>query len=212
MVHSPRGQERHQIYANSFRWWTAEARQPPPQSAGATELVQLLAPAARVARLVCTLMGRVHHKLLGAPGKVQTSSYLKQLCHDIVSSLGRENVTCHLRCRELAAEKVTSLALLIFELLTNSFKHAFPGNQSGHVEVCLKRDGEDVVRRYSDSGDGLPKQFEIEKSRSTGMLLTRTFTSQLGGKLTGAGSPFQSELDASLFRRRLSTRSAYYRP
>ena len=184
MVHSPRGQERHQIYANSFRWWTAEARQPPPQSAGATELVQLLAPAARVARLVCTLMGRVHHKLLGAPGKVQTSSYLKQLCHDIVSSLGRENVTCHLRCRELAAEKVTSLALLIFELLTNSFKHAFPGNQSGHVEVCLKRDGEDVVRRYSDSGDGLPKQFEIEKSRSTGMLLTRTFTSQLGGKLS----------------------------
>jgi len=62
------------------------------------------------------------------------------------------------------------------------------------------------------SGDGLPKQFEIEKSRSTGMLLIRTFTSQLGGKLTGAGSPFQSELDASLFRRRLSTRSAYYRP
>jgi two-component sensor histidine kinase len=134
-----------------------------PQSAGATELVQLLAPAARVARLVCTLMGRVHHKLLGAPGKVQTSSYLKQLCHDIVSSLGRENVTCHLRCRELAAEKVTSLALLIFELLTNSFKHAFPGNQSGHVEVCPKRDGKTLYGAIPIAATDCPNSSRLKR-------------------------------------------------
>lgn len=75
-------------------------------------------------------------------------------------------------------------AILINELVTNAYKHAFNDRESGTIEILLKEERQKIDIIVRDNGCGLPAGFTIEEQASIGMNLIQTLTDQLEGDLT----------------------------
>jgi two-component sensor histidine kinase len=89
--------------------------------------------------------------------------------------------------------------LIIGELVTNAFKHAFPTERRGRIGIEVTRAGERaMVLIVGDDGVGLPPAFEVRPSTSLGMDLVHTFAEQLGATLeigAGPGTTFTLRFD-----------------
>ena len=87
------------------------------------------------------------------------------------------------------------LGLIINELLTNSFKYAFTNNPKPLIQVKLQTASKDVFQLiYTDNGQGLPNNFNIEEASSLGMLLMHMLATQLSGHMV-----YQRKDDLSIF-------------
>jgi two-component sensor histidine kinase len=78
--------------------------------------------------------------------------------------------------------------LLVTELVTNSFKHAFPDGRGGEIHLTLRQDPlGSCVLIVGDTGVGLPEGLDIHATESLGWQLVRLLTEQLKGiiKLEG---------------------------
>jgi two-component sensor histidine kinase len=75
-------------------------------------------------------------------------------------------------------ELALPLGLIINELLTNSFKYAYPSVESPKLSIEI--DSKNLI--YSDNGQGLPPQFTTENPKSFGVQLIVSLTQQLRGK------------------------------
>ncbi|MDK3258620.1 sensor histidine kinase [Blastococcus capsensis] len=90
---------------------------------------------------------------------------------------------------ELPAAAATPLVLAVTELLHNAAEHAFVGAEPGTIELVAERDGDDLVVRVRDDGQGLPPGFDPTDSDGLGLQIVRTLvTSELGGSLS-MGTP-----------------------
>jgi two-component sensor histidine kinase len=90
---------------------------------------------------------------------------------------------------ELPAAAATPLVLAVTELLHNAAEHAFPDGEPGSIELVAERDGDDLVVRVRDDGQGLPTDFDPDDSEGLGLQIVRTLVaSELGGSLT-MGTP-----------------------
>lgn len=74
-------------------------------------------------------------------------------------------------------------AILINELVTNAYKHAFKEGDSGTIQILLKEDQQTISIIVRDDGRGLPENFCLESNASVGMNLIKTLTEQLEGNL-----------------------------
>ena len=85
----------------------------------------------------------------------------------------------------LSIDKAVPLGLVINEILANVFKHAFPGDGSGKVEIHLRKGDADRVSLYiSDNGAGIPEKVDVETTHSMGLKLMRIIVrEQLHGVL-----------------------------
>jgi two-component system, sensor histidine kinase PdtaS len=103
---------------------------------------------------------------------------------------------------ELPAAAATPLVMAVTELLQNAAEHAFRGGEPGVIELVAERDGDDLVVRVRDDGQGLPEGFDPELSDGLGLQIVRTLvTSELGGSLamgTPAGQPSGTEVVLTL--------------
>ena len=75
------------------------------------------------------------------------------------------------------------LGLIINEMVTNSLKYAFPGDNQGTIRIEFHKKGDEYLLMVSDDGVGIPDDFEVEKSESLGMLLINSLTAQIQGEL-----------------------------
>ncbi len=118
--------------------------------------------------------------------------YLSALCRDLERSALSDGGAWRL---ELAVEPVdvptdqaVPLGLIANELVMNAIKHAYPNgapNGDGQpIAVGLTRDEAGTIQlTVSDSGVGLPFEFDWRRSRSLGMRLIHALSSQLGATL-----------------------------
>lgn len=76
------------------------------------------------------------------------------------------------------------LAQLINEILSNSFKHAFRGNESGSINISLHRNDEDrnCILVISDDGAGFPSDMVFPGNGNLGFQLIDALIKQLRGK------------------------------
>ncbi|MGB0129862.1 MAG: sensor histidine kinase, partial [Rhodocyclaceae bacterium] len=87
-------------------------------------------------------------------------------------------------------QRAVPCGLLVNELLTNCFKHAFPEGRCGTVRVTLKHgDGDEILLSVSDDGVGLPEHIEIGSTASLGLQLMPLLAEQAGAELTVVRSP-----------------------
>ena len=138
------------------------------------------------AQLRVNSMALVHRSLYEEDftGSIQVSNYLKNLYSTIYNTYkntGRQ-ITHEISTQsiELNLDTLVPLALIVNELLTNSFKYAFEGRSNGHIFLGLEMDHADYIFTYSDDGIGIAK--DISK-KGLGSILINGLSKQLKGNI-----------------------------
>lgn len=71
--------------------------------------------------------------------------------------------------------------IILNELISNSFKHAFSNQESGKIEVFIEREKNLFLMRVLDNGAGFNYKDKIESSNSLGLILIQSLSEQLDG-------------------------------
>lgn len=147
-------------------------------------------PEARAALTECQTrvqaIGLVHEQLYRFTdyARVPFSDYVRTLVATVTQAIGASTVEVSLdiAVAQLPVDKAIPCGLIINELLTNAFKHAFPDGRRGHVSVALHRLADGPLElTIADDGVGLPAG---PSTTSLGMHLVETLVAQLGGSLS----------------------------
>jgi len=135
-------------------------------------------------------MALIHEKLYRSPNLAQVNlgEYLQHLVEEIArvfrNYAPRVRVTVNHSDVTLDMDRAISCGLIVTELVTNAYKHAFPSNQSGQIEVSLCDDESgSVVLQIADTGRGLPEDAYLNKGDSLGLQLVDVLVRQLNGHL-----------------------------
>ncbi|GEM_PF-2433436 len=87
----------------------------------------------------------------------------------------------------LSIEQAIPCGLILNELLTNAFRHAFPGGwtESAEVTISLHQRGPTQIELVvSDNGAGMPNGFNLAQARSLGLQLVQSMSErQLQGTI-----------------------------
>ncbi|MEP7121455.1 MAG: histidine kinase dimerization/phosphoacceptor domain -containing protein [Byssovorax sp.] len=151
-------------------------------------------PAARAA--FAASQGRVrsiallHEKLYQSSdlGSVRMAAYARDLATMLIRTRGEAGGRVSVQVEDKGVLLPVNLAapcgLLLNELLTNAFNHAFVGHTGpAVVRVVVSRDHDIIELTVADNGIGLPPGFDITRLNSLGMFLARTLAEQLGGTI-----------------------------
>lgn len=89
-----------------------------------------------------------------------------------------------LRASQRKNEKMLYIGLIINEIVTNSLKHAFPGEEAGTVCIDLKRsDPHSYILTVKDNGTGFKSGKESDDYNPVGLKLIESMVNQLKGTL-----------------------------
>jgi two-component sensor histidine kinase len=132
--------------------------------------------------------------------EIALDAYLKDVCADAIraSSHCRLDYTADLHIR-VDADRAIPIALIANELITNAAKHALKGSSPGRIGVKLTKAKDATISlSVSDNGPGLPRDFEMAKSKGLGMRVIVALTTQLDGNITHHSSESGSEFILSV--------------
>lgn len=85
----------------------------------------------------------------------------------------------------LSITQAIPCALVLNELISNAYKHAFKEGQKGTVTITMQRSaGDTIFIRAKDDGVGIPEEVDIYKTDSLGLKLVRNLVQkQLKGEI-----------------------------
>lgn len=83
----------------------------------------------------------------------------------------------------LSVSKAIPCGLLVNEVLSNAYKHAFVGRKDGVIEIVFRKDGDSVILTVKDNGVGFEKSID-NKNFTLGTSLIDAFSRQLKGSYT----------------------------
>lgn len=84
---------------------------------------------------------------------------------------------------EIDINSAISLGLILSELITNSYKYAFPDESEGEIRISLQQNGQDLLTLVSDNGVGIPDQYWDKESSSFGLKLVKSLAKKLKAEL-----------------------------
>jgi two-component sensor histidine kinase len=98
--------------------------------------------------------------------------------------------------RPVPEEWLMPLALTLNDMVSNAFKHAFPGRREGSIRVALSWQEHEGELSVVDNGVGMPADFTHHDSPGLGLKILRVFAGQIGGQVkihggSGEGTVFQ---------------------
>ena len=146
----------------------------------------------------------IHEELHRGEGynKLNFSQYIEELSENLshTYSLGKENIVLTLNLEDnvfFDMDVAVPLGMIINELVSNSFKHAFVGRSEGEIQIKLHREAigsyfksfneksttSTFSLKISDNGVGIPANLDIEALDSLGLQLVTSLVSQLDGEL-----------------------------
>lgn len=151
-----------------------------------------------------TAIGNAHAALYGESpedpaGTLDFGALLSIICYTVGSQLNpADRITLAVTAEplRLSADAAIPLALIANELVSNAFRHAFPGEGGGRVTVTFRARPEGGhVLSVADDGCGPPAGSAAR--RGLGLLLVNAFVAQLGGSAhteTGPGLTTRIEI------------------
>ncbi len=136
-------------------------------------------------------MGIIHQKLYQSDHltSIEMRDYFLNLGENISNSFspdGKVKVECNMPELVLDIDTAISVGLIANELLTNAFKYAFEGRESGKIEINLKSGGlnEDSLElNITDDGIG-KKEDGLAKGTGFGTKLIELLTKQINGTIS----------------------------
>ncbi|MGB3401649.1 MAG: PAS domain-containing protein [Microcoleaceae cyanobacterium] len=134
-------------------------------------------------------MALIHEQLYQSPdlGQVEFGEYIHRLMNNIVfcfsEHLNDIQPIIEVDSVYLNIETAIPCGLLINEIITNAFKHAFPQNHSGKIHVQFSQQDQQLTLVISDNGVGISKDIEWQKSSTLGLRLVKILSQQLKAKV-----------------------------
>jgi PAS domain S-box-containing protein len=132
----------------------------------------------------------IHEKLNRDPElrTINFADYMRDLVADLTRTYAADpnRILVTVSAEDLTFEIDTAIpcGLIINELVSNVFKHAFPEGRSGQVNISLERADTDEYRLVvRDDGIGLPKDSDWRTGSSLGLALVTDLTRQLDGAM-----------------------------
>jgi PAS domain S-box-containing protein len=135
-------------------------------------------------------MAQIHTRLYESKqfGKISITGQIRDqvtALSNIFSHKGHE-ISCKINPEEvfLPVDQALPCALVVNEILSNAYKHAFKGRKKGIIEISALQENGQIRITIRDNGVGLPDNFDIDRSNSLGITLIRTIVQhQLKGSL-----------------------------
>ncbi|MCW7471592.1 sensor histidine kinase [Leptospira kanakyensis] len=130
----------------------------------------------------------VHEKLYSSKNLSGLSSvdYITSLVENIKLMYMRTDINIELQIQKLEFNIVDAIpmGLMITEMLTNSFRHAFVG---GKPDALIKidflvKDNFNYELKYRDNGVGFPPELNYRKAESIGLSVIFSLCSQMNGR------------------------------
>jgi two-component sensor histidine kinase len=153
---------------------------------------KLKAPSARTALDECKTrietIALIHEQLYKSRDYqcISFSDYLRSLARNIarVAGASTERVKMLIESQPitLPVDKAIPFGLILHELITNAFKHAFPQERCGEIRVALHETAEGIELSVADNGVGMSVP-PTPTSGSLGMQLIETLVEQIDGTL-----------------------------
>lgn len=131
-------------------------------------------------------LASIHELMYLSPnvsGTVDIKEYLKQLTDGLLSSFGNPDIKMelHVDSVKINMKVANTIGLLVNELISNAFKHAFSQGKQGVLKIDFLEKGESYKLRVSDNGPGFqPNQ---KAPSSLGNILIDEFVKQLHGTM-----------------------------
>lgn len=119
---------------------------------------------------------------------VEIGPYLTSLAGSIANSYGygpeEVQIKLQLEAELLDIDRAVPIGLIVNELVSNAFKHAFKGVEQPRIAVWLtQRKGQGLELGVADNGTGIRHPDDLQKPASFGMKLVRTLVLQLNAQL-----------------------------
>jgi len=135
-------------------------------------------------------MALIHEELYQAKDLAQVNYgiYIRNLVNNLFKSYaidpGKIKLNLQTEDVRLVVDTAIPCGLIINELVTNSFKHAFPDGQEGEVTIIFRQVDEGKYHlEVCDDGVGIPEDIDILKSPSLGLQLVTVLIQQLSGEM-----------------------------
>ena len=149
-------------------------------------------------------MATIHEILYksGSFSKIDFSDIIEQLVFNLEKIFGENKEIEHQinsHKIELNINQAIPCSLMINEVVTNVYKHAFRGRKDGVLTANLTIENDEVLVIISDNGIGFPDNMDMDNSDTMGLQLIQVLTAQLKGE-----SAFSSDETGTTFTLKFS--------
>lgn len=132
-------------------------------------------------------MATIHELLYqsGTFSKLKFSEIIHQLIDNVKTTLssGKDiKVTFDEQSIELNINQAIPCSLIVNEVITNIYKHAFPNLDTGEINIILNESEGKIYLSIKDNGIGLPDDFNMSDRDTLGKNLISILSQQLGAK------------------------------
>lgn len=130
-------------------------------------------------------MALIHEKLYSSRSlaRISLEDYIDELLGTLRDTLGSPEKRIAIRVDvgdvELTINRAVPFALLLNEIVSNSFEHAFPGREEGSITVHVDERDTRIIARIEDDGVGLKRPGGLQESGGLGFSLIKNFLDQL---------------------------------
>ncbi len=135
-------------------------------------------------------MALIHQKLYQNEdlSVIEMQGYIESLVNSVQSVFkkGGHNININIDAEgvELDIDRAIPFGLILNELVSNSFKYAFPeDHENPKIYIHLRKNGQQGFFEYSDNGIGLPEDTDERANSSMGIRLINRLVNQLQSKL-----------------------------
>ncbi|MDP1623383.1 MAG: histidine kinase dimerization/phosphoacceptor domain -containing protein [Bacteroidales bacterium] len=140
-------------------------------------------------------MSLVHEMLYRSTDfeKISFPGYLRSLASVIAGTYNRRDVELTVEADEVVLNIETSipLGLIINEILSNTYKHAFPEGRAGKIGISFSIDPQTGINtlKLQDDGIGMPDGVKLDQFKTMGLQVVQILCSQIEANLIVTNNP-----------------------
>ncbi|MBP1909582.1 histidine kinase dimerization/phosphoacceptor domain -containing protein [Methanolobus bombayensis] len=134
-------------------------------------------------------MALVHEELYRSKDmeSIDFSDYLMKLVNELLYSyaINKDQIKIKMNVDQIFLDMDTAipLGMIVNEIVSNSFKHAFEPGEEGEIYVNLSLEDRKLKLLVGDNGAGFPENINFRETESLGLQLVTTLTDQIDGTI-----------------------------
>jgi len=119
--------------------------------------------------------------------EVSMAEYLRRIAAYLETSFDSGGRGVHVRTElediRLDSKPAISIGIIVNEIVTDAFKHAFPDGRGGTISIAFRRSGDGAALAISDDGVGYPPDFSADSASGFGLKLVSVLARDLEATL-----------------------------